>query len=281
MELTGERFLPEMKGVIENEHFSRYFFVVNQIDLSAKIVVDLASGEGYGSHILSQYAEKVIGIDLSSEAIDHAKASYQKENLDFRVGDACNIPLKDNFADVFVSFETIEHHDRHLEMVAEIKRVLKPDGVLIISSPDKKHYSDITGYKNQYHIKELYYEEFKLLLKKFFNNNFFFLQNNFSGSLIIPDDNLINNFKTQFISSEQLANTHFEPLYNIAISTDNNGFKLLRFNLFFGNYRVLTDEDIFLAEQEILRSAEHKLGRKILKRIGFLRKFLEKKSLIK
>ncbi len=281
MDQTGERFMPQMKGVIVSEHLSRYFFVVNQINLIGKTVVDLASGEGYGSEILSRYALKVIGVDISSEAIEHANANYRKKNLDFRVGDACSIPLEDNYADIFVSFETIEHHDGHPEMLAEIKRVLKPEGVLIISSPDKKHYSDIPGYNNPYHVKELYYEEFKTLLKKNFKSNFFYLQNNFSGSLIVPDDDKSNNCRTQFVSSELLAPTYFEPLYNIAVSTDNPDIKLNRFDLFLGNYRVLTDEDILQAQQEIRRSVEYKIGKKILKNIGFLRKFLEKKIAIK
>lgn len=174
MELTGERFIPLMKGVIEYEHFSRYFFVVNQIELKDKIVVDLASGEGYGTEILSRYAKSVVGIDISSEAIEHAKNRYQKSNLQYFEGDACKIPIDDNFADVFVSFETIEHHNKHDEMLMEIKRILKPNGILFISSPDKKHYTDIPKYNNIYHIKELYYEEFKNLLTKYFRNNFFF-----------------------------------------------------------------------------------------------------------
>ncbi len=95
MQLTGERFIPLMKGVIEYEHLSRYYFVVNQIDLKDKIVVDLASGEVYGTEILSRYAKSVIGIDISSEAIEHAKNRYQKSNLQYFEVDACKIPLND------------------------------------------------------------------------------------------------------------------------------------------------------------------------------------------
>ena len=72
--------------------------------------------------------------------------------------------------DLVVSFETIEHHDRHLEMVKEIRRILRPDGVLIISSPDKHEYSDVPGFKNEYHVKELYLSEFTDLLASHFTH---------------------------------------------------------------------------------------------------------------
>ena len=273
MDPTGERYLPQMRGVIEYEHLNRYFFVIQQVDLKGKTVVDLASGEGYGSEILSRVADKVIGIDISIEAVEHAKRNYKRENLQFVEGDACNIPLKDNFADVFVSFETIEHHDRHSEMLAEIKRVLKPDGVLIISSPDKKYYTDIPGYKNIYHVKELYYEEFKHLISDFFKNNYFFLQNNFSGSVITAD----YPFKTEALQT--MINTdgnvmNFVPLYNLSISTDSSDFMPVFNQFHFGNHQLLTEEDVFQAQQKIRRTDEYRLGKKILKRLKFIRKFL-------
>ena len=55
-------------------------------------------------------------------------------------------------------------------MIAEIARVLKPQGTLILSSPDKKEYSDIPHYTNPYHVKELYYEELLNLLSGHFQN---------------------------------------------------------------------------------------------------------------
>lgn len=274
MELTGERYHPRMKGIIELEHLSRYYFVVNQFDLRDKIVVDLASGEGYGSEILSRFAEKVYGFDISAEAIEHANKQYKKNNLNFAIADACNIPLEDKSIDIFVSFETIEHHDRHQEMLSEIKRVIKPDGVLIISSPDKKNYTDNTGYVNQYHVKELYYDEFKELLYENFKYNYFFLQNNFSGSMIIADFEEKKNCNSKIISSDELIPTPFKPLYNLAISSDNSEINIQLKNMAFGNFSVLTQEDIIQAQYEMQRTAEYKLGRKILKRIKFLRNYL-------
>ena len=87
-----------------------------------------------------------------------------------------------------VSFETIEHHDRHQEMMREIKRILSPEGILIISSPDKYVYSDIPGYKNEFHVKELYAREFETLLKAHFANVKTFGQRIAYGSIIAGED---------------------------------------------------------------------------------------------
>jgi hypothetical protein len=59
-----------------------------------------------------------------------------------------------------VSFETIEHISEHEEMFAEIKRVLKDDGLLIMSSPDKRYYSEARNYENPFHVRELHGAEF-------------------------------------------------------------------------------------------------------------------------
>jgi 2-polyprenyl-3-methyl-5-hydroxy-6-metoxy-1,4-benzoquinol methylase len=76
----------------------------------------------------------------------------------------------DGTVDLVVSFETIEHHDEHEQMLAEIKRVLKPNGMVIVSSPDKAIYTDKPDYHNRFHIKELYREEFEALFRTRFKN---------------------------------------------------------------------------------------------------------------
>ena len=67
------------------------------------------------------------------------------------------------------SFETIEHHDQHEQMLLEIKRVLRPGGILAISSPDKYEYSVAPNHTNPYHVKELYRHEFEELIARHFH----------------------------------------------------------------------------------------------------------------
>lgn len=166
MQFTGERYLPERKGDISLEHRHRYLLAC--LYANGKEVLDIACGEGYGSSMLSSVAKRVVGVDIAEEAVEHAIATYPSENLQFKQGEASHIPLEDASVDLVVSFETIEHHDQHEAMMQEIKRVLKPHGLLLISSPDKYEYSDISGDRNEFHVRELYKEEFSELLARHF-----------------------------------------------------------------------------------------------------------------
>ena len=166
MTFTGERYLPSVGGSIELEHVHRYLSAVEYA--KDKVVLDIACGEGYGANILRRVATRVYGVDIDESVIEHASRSYSAENLEFKCGDCKNIPLDDQSVDVIVSFETIEHHDHHEEMLSEFKRVMKTGAILIISSPDKLEYSDLTGNSNPYHVKELYRGEFESLLENHF-----------------------------------------------------------------------------------------------------------------
>lgn len=180
---SGERFLPgEMPGDIELEHLHRYHFAADFV--VGKSVLDLACGEGYGSYLLASNAASVIGMDVSAAAIQHACRKYVRDNLSFRVGACEQIPLDSASVDVVVSFETIEHHSNHESMLAEFRRVLRPDGLLVISSPDKFEYSDATGSVNEFHVKELYHEEFVTLVRQFFRDVRVAGQRVLHGSLI-------------------------------------------------------------------------------------------------
>jgi len=185
LEWTGERYLPEVKGNIELEHLHRYLFASQAV--SNKTVLDIACGEGYGSTLLAKKAKMVFGVDISSDVVSHAKNKYKRKNLSFRTGSCSNIPLDDSSVDIVVSFETIEHHDQHQEMMDEIKRVLRPEGVLIISSPDKLEYSENPNYHNEYHVKELYREEFNELLDANFKNHRIYGQKVIYGSAILQE----------------------------------------------------------------------------------------------
>ena len=189
MEFTGERYMPEVGGGIRYEHLHRYAMSLQHVE--DKHVLDLASGEGYGSYHLSRVAASVVGVDIDEEAVSHAQQRYAEQpNLSYRVGHCAQIPLDDRSVDVVVSFETIEHHDQHEMMMCEIKRVLKPEGLLIISSPNKKTHSEDLGIHSHFHIKELYLEEFKNLLAASFSQVRLYGQKLLTGSVITPLDQL-------------------------------------------------------------------------------------------
>ncbi|MDQ8051140.1 methyltransferase domain-containing protein [Luteibacter sp.] len=185
IEFTGERFVPTEQGEIRQEHLHRYVWCTSLVQ--GKDVLDVASGEGYGSAILAGPARSVIGVDISAEAVHHASVAYAEQaNLRFVEGSASKLPLADACVDVVVSFETIEHLLAQQEMIDEIRRVLRPDGFLVMSSPNKKVYSDESGHHNEFHVKELYLDEFESLLASRFGSVRLFGHRLAVGSMIAP-----------------------------------------------------------------------------------------------
>jgi O-antigen biosynthesis protein len=183
MKFTGERYVPTEAGEIRHEHLHRYAWCSRLVE--RKDVLDIACGEGYGSAMLAGRAHSVIGVDIADSAVRHASMAYRHiHGLQFRRGDAAQIPLDDNSVDVVVSFETIEHHDRHREMLSEIRRVLRADGLLIISSPNRTVYSELAGHHNEFHVKELDFGEFDAVLKEQFDDVCYFGQRLAVGSSI-------------------------------------------------------------------------------------------------
>ena len=221
---TGERFEPNLQGEIRLEHYHRYALALELV--KGKTVLDLACGEGYGSFMLSKHAAAVLGIDLSNEVIFHAQKKYAKktENLHFQQGSASKLTLQDSAFDVVVSYETIEHLYEQSEMLEEIRRVLKPDGILIISSPNKPVYSKNGDYQNHFHVKELDFREFDQLLKKQFKAVEYFGQRLQIGSIIKSVDQNNNYFKAwsddgKVIKPETAKLP--QPVYYIAICAAN------------------------------------------------------------
>lgn len=167
LEFTGERFTPECVREIWYEHYHRYALAsrwcVN------KRTLDAACGEGYGSAMLACSANSVEGVDISPQAIGHARKRYGNlQNVGFHVADCTVLPFSDDEFDRVVSFETLEHLAGHDSLMAEFKRVLKPDGCLILSSPDKATYSDDQNTVNEFHVKELYRDELESLIRQHF-----------------------------------------------------------------------------------------------------------------
>ncbi|HNR91673.1 MAG TPA: class I SAM-dependent methyltransferase [Dokdonella sp.] len=167
MAFTGERFTPECVREIWYEHWHRYAFALPLV--SGRRVLDAACGEGYGSALLARHAASVVGVDISPQAIEHARLRYGgASNLRFDTGDAAALEFQDASFDIVVSFETLEHLEAQQALVAGFARVLADDGLLLISSPDKRSYSDHAGFRNEFHVRELYREELLELLSPHF-----------------------------------------------------------------------------------------------------------------
>lgn len=158
--------LGEGEGLFK-DHLMRYAFALDFIK-PTDVVLDGACGSGYGSHILREKAARVVGVDRSEHAISWGKAHYPEVEF-MQVDFNEPIPLKDKQFDVVISFETIEHVMNQSTMLSELKRVLKPSGILIISTPDRI-ISEKPGFiKNTNHVKELTKKEFIARLVEFFS----------------------------------------------------------------------------------------------------------------
>jgi ubiquinone/menaquinone biosynthesis C-methylase UbiE len=107
-------------------------------------------------------------LDLDQDTIDSARAKYAAANLKFEVGDVTAIPFADASFDCAVSFETLEHLAQQEMMLAELRRVLRPEGILIISTPNRVEYSERRGFKNEFHVRELDEKEFHSLIARYF-----------------------------------------------------------------------------------------------------------------
>jgi ubiquinone/menaquinone biosynthesis C-methylase UbiE len=162
-----ERFVPGMDGPIWYEHWHRYHFAAPFA--AGRVAIDVACGEGYGSALLARSAARVTGIDASPEAIAGARRRYGgPANLEFVEGRCESLPVGDASADLLLSFETLEHLEAPRAFIAEAARVLRADGLFMVSTPNKAVYSDQSGYRNPYHPSELYEAEFVAALRERF-----------------------------------------------------------------------------------------------------------------
>jgi len=221
LDFTGERFTPECVREIWYEHMHRYAFA--QSFVRGRRVLDAACGEGYGSALLAAVAGEVVGVDISSQAITHARARYgANPKLEFRNGDATQLDeFSDASFDVIVSFETLEHVHAQGQMLAGFKRLLKADGLLLISSPDKRTYSDLTGYRNEHHVRELYRDELESLLRSEFNGVRLLGQKLLFQSVLWDPDTAQGTATASTLTEhgELQSRLDYAPLYYLAICT--------------------------------------------------------------
>ncbi|MCH2133841.1 MAG: methyltransferase domain-containing protein [Phycisphaerales bacterium] len=185
-EFTGERFVPGIAGDIEVEHVHRYMFARQFV--RDRDVLDIASGEGYGCALLADIARSVVGVDIDEQAVTHARDVHAHDNIRFEQGSCTSIPLDDDSVDVVLSYETIEHITEHGAFVAEIRRVLRPGGLLVLSTPDSEAYVEISPEENPYHLRELQRGEFIDLVSSAFEHARFGVQRCLTGSAMVPLD---------------------------------------------------------------------------------------------
>ena len=222
LEFTGERFVPGTRGEIWVEHWHRYHFAARWV--RGKRVLDVACGEGYGSAVLAREAASVTGVDISAEAIAHARSEYASlRRLGFVEGSCTRLPLADASVDVAVSFETVEHIAEQDQFLDELARVLTADGVLILSSPNKLEYSDKRDFRNEFHVKELYRDDLARLVGARFPESAWYGQRPSFFSVIAPETAVAAGQLLEVSASDpgSVSARLESPLYFILVASRN------------------------------------------------------------
>jgi ubiquinone/menaquinone biosynthesis C-methylase UbiE len=224
LEWTGERYLPwTEEPATSYEHWHRYAFASQFTP--GKRVLDLASGEGYGTALLSRTARFAVGVDIDRDAVRHARNRYGGGNLDFVAGSAALTPFRESSFDMITCFELIEHIQEQDTLLREAKRLLAPEGLLLISTPNKPEYNQ-TEISNPFHTKELELNEFQALLSKYFKESRLLGQRVYSCSSLWPAQAGSSNHASAFFleceaGEFSLSNSRPRvPLYFVAIASD-------------------------------------------------------------
>ncbi|HLY88975.1 MAG TPA: methyltransferase domain-containing protein [Acetobacteraceae bacterium] len=219
---TGERLTTAIGGQVQIEHYHRYLFARSLV--AGLDVLDVASGEGYGSALLAQVARTVVGVEYSGRTACGAAMNFRRPNLYFMRGDARALPLVDASVDVVVSFETIEHFDHQTDFVCEVHRVLRPGGCCIVSTPDRDVYSPAGAAANPFHVHELSGAEFVALLHTRFRHVSIVRQRAMIGSALLPDTIP----EAPPLVFDRRGDTHFEACtglprapYLVAVASDD------------------------------------------------------------
>ncbi|GAB6099811.1 hypothetical protein JCM16358_16900 [Halanaerocella petrolearia] len=170
MELTEERVIPKKmnsnNGLLV-EHIARYKFAS---DYTQGRVLDFSCGVGYGAEVLlamGEGIEEVVGVDVDEESIKYARDHYKYPWTKFMLGEATDLELVEKVGqfDTIVSMETVEHIKDDYKFITNLRKLLRKDGTLIISTPFGRG-RDVEC-SNPYHYRQYTEEEFRELLSPF------------------------------------------------------------------------------------------------------------------
>lgn len=172
LDFTGERVVPgRTETLLLEEHVARYQLALKYAK-DAK-VLDAASGAGYGSLILATEADHVTGVEISEDAVNFARKNFNNKNIEYVVSDVLSLPFEENTFDLVTAFEILEHVTEPVKLLAELRRVVKNGGNVIVSTPNVEFCE--TTIENPFHVKEYTLDEFRQLIADNFTSNAEFL----------------------------------------------------------------------------------------------------------
>lgn len=168
----GERAIP---GHAPSRHlFCKHLFAYEWLLRhmgGARRILDIGSGEGYGASLIGGGGAQVVGVDISIDAVSHAQRGYGQEGVSFLAMDAHRLGFRTETFDAVVSLQTIEHLSDLEKYLAEVARVVKPGGLFVVSTLNKRLYSPQDGgCCVEYHVREFEAQELRALLSEWFGD---------------------------------------------------------------------------------------------------------------
>lgn len=152
--LTGERTVPGIPA--ENYWFRRHEVVYQWLAprCAGRDVLEAGCGEGYGADLIAQVARRVVAVDYDPATVAHVRARYPRVQIHH--GNLAALPLPDAAVDVVVNLQVIEHLWDQPGFIAECARVLRPGGLLMVSTPNRITFSPGRDTPiNPFHTREL------------------------------------------------------------------------------------------------------------------------------
>jgi SAM-dependent methyltransferase len=152
--LTGERTIPDLD--IENYWFRRHQVVYQRLAprCAGREVLEAGCGEGYGADLIAGIARRVVAVDYDEAAVVHVRSRYARVQV--MQANLAQLPMPDASVDVVVNFQVIEHLWDQAQFVSECARVLRPSGLLMVSTPNRITFSPGRDTPiNPFHTREL------------------------------------------------------------------------------------------------------------------------------
>jgi SAM-dependent methyltransferase len=212
-----ERFDPAaMHGtLLEAEHLARYWWASRFV--SDKRVLDAGCGTAYGTEILAGAgASEVVGVDIDPGVVQVGRERLRAD-VSFEVADARDLPFADDAFDVVVCFEVIEHVEDPEAILDELRRVLRPEGLAAVSSPNR----DVYPPGNPHHKHEFLPDELAHALESRFAHVRLVRQHDWLGSGVLEDDVFGSEGEpSEAVVRKAVGNVPGEELYTLALATD-------------------------------------------------------------
>lgn len=145
-------------------HKAVYEFIIKYC--RKKIVLDAGCGQGWGSALIAKVAKKIIGIDSDEASLKIARDKFTFNNLLFQKDNLEHLDSVKEKLNVIICLQTIEHLNNPNKFLEKVVKLLKANGVLILSTPNKM--SD--HIPSPYHVKEYSATEIKKLLSNYFKH---------------------------------------------------------------------------------------------------------------